>query len=88
MTVYLEREVFSLLERKAKETGQSLSKVVRAALLEHLKDEKRRQARQKLLEMVKARKKDEAIWEAWREYERTGREATRNFEELFLENGA
>jgi len=88
LTIYLEQEVFSLLERKAKETGQSLSKVVQTALREHLKDERKRLARRKILEMVKSRKKDEALLEAWLEYERTERGTTRKFEELFYENGS
>lgn len=88
LTIYLEQEIFSLLKKKAKETGQSLSKVVQAALREHLKDEKKRLARSKILAMVKSRKKDEALLEAWFEYERTERGKARKFEELFHEDGA
>jgi len=88
LTIYLEQEVFSLLERKARETGQSLSKVVQAALREHLRDERKQLARRKILEMVKSRKKNEALLEAWLEYERTERTTAREVGELFHENRA
>jgi len=86
LTIYLDREVFSLLERKARGTGKSLSKVVQDALLDHLKDERRRLARQKILEIVRSRKKDRTLIEAWKEYERTERGKEREFRELFDED--
>ena len=48
LTIYLDRKVFFLLEKKAKESGKSLSKIVQDALLKHLRGEERRMARQKI----------------------------------------
>ncbi len=88
LTIYLEQEDFSLLEKKTKETGQSPSKVIQMALREYFRNERKQLARRKILEMVKSRKKDEALLDAWREYERNERRNTRNFEELIYENGS
>jgi len=86
LTIYLDREVFSLLERTAKSTGRSLSKVIQDALLDHLKSERRKSARQKVLEIVKSRKKNRSLIEAWKEYQSTERGKVREFRELFNED--
>ncbi len=86
LTIYLDKKVFFLLEKKAKESGRSLSKIVQDALLEHLKGEERRMARQKILEIIRSRKKDRSLIQAWKEYERIEREKIREFRNIFNEN--
>jgi len=92
-TVYLDDDLIEEVKKTARRKKIPMSHLVKEALRRFLEEEKRREARKKLLTRLRSEKiseeESEVILRAWEDYVKTERRRERTFVEVFAdESGA